>query len=99
MTLKFQMTDQAAAIVIQKEIRRYLGNLGFYEARLRGQVSPRLYSPDRPPSNEQINLYIKARTPRKSSKKSSPHRSSANSRKVKSKNSSAKSKRSRYSSD
>ncbi len=33
LTLNLKFTDQAAAIVIQKEVRRYLGNLGFYEAR------------------------------------------------------------------
>lgn len=70
MTLKFRMSDQAAAVVIQKEVRKYLGNLGFYEARINGEESPRLSSPDR--HNNQISLYIKARSGTKSSKRSTP---------------------------
>jgi len=32
MNLKF--SDSAAAVIIQKEVRKYLGSLGFYEAKL-----------------------------------------------------------------
>jgi hypothetical protein len=31
------MSDQAAATVIQKEVRKFLNNLGFYEARPRNE--------------------------------------------------------------
>jgi hypothetical protein len=36
-------------VIIQKEVRKFLGCLGFYEAKIQGEVgqSPRLYSPDR----------------------------------------------------
>ena len=32
MTLQFRMSDQAAAVIIQREVRKYLGGIGFYEA-------------------------------------------------------------------
>lgn len=32
-----QMSDQAAATLIQKEVRKFLNNLGFYEARPRNE--------------------------------------------------------------
>jgi hypothetical protein len=33
MTFNLKFTDQAAAVIIQREVRKYLGTLGFYEAR------------------------------------------------------------------
>lgn len=47
MNLKF--SDSAAAVIIQKEVRKYLSTLGFYEAKLQNKKikSPKLYSPDR----------------------------------------------------
>ena len=34
MTLNLRFSEGAAATVIQKEVRKYLGNLGFYQARI-----------------------------------------------------------------
>jgi len=34
MTLNLHFSQGAAASVIQKEVRKYLGNLGFYQAHL-----------------------------------------------------------------
>ena len=45
-TINLRLTEKAAATVIQKEVRKYLGSMGFYEARLPGQQSPRLCSPE-----------------------------------------------------
>lgn len=61
MTLQVKFSDQAAAVIIQKEVRKYLGNLGFYEAREKGvkgehQDSPRLYSADK--AGGKIDLFI-----------------------------------------
>lgn len=57
MTLQFRMTEQAAAVVIQREIRKYLGGTGFYEAAKVTQEQPELFSPD--DRVQPINLYIK----------------------------------------
>lgn len=35
-TMNLKFSDQAAASIIQKEVRKYLGHLGFYEARMTG---------------------------------------------------------------
>lgn len=37
MILNLKFSDQAAAVIIQKEVRKFLGGLGFYEARLQGE--------------------------------------------------------------
>ena len=59
MNLKF--SDSAAAVIIQKEVRKYLGSLGFYEAKLENNKmkSPKLYSPDRHLADgSQIDIFM-----------------------------------------
>jgi hypothetical protein len=34
-TMNLKFSDQAAAVVIQKEVRKFLGGLGFYEAKIK----------------------------------------------------------------
>jgi len=53
MTLKLQMSDHSAAKIIQKEVRKFLLSLGFYEAR--PTKSSLMSSPER----SQVNIYTK----------------------------------------
>jgi hypothetical protein len=74
------MTDSTAAKIIQKEVRKFLSSLGFYEARqiedqADDQNSPRLTSHN---NSQQINLFIE---PMKSRDRSpSRHRQSNSSK-------------------
>lgn len=67
MNLRF--SEKAAATVIQKEVRKYLGSMGFYEARLKNEESPKLYSPNKHHNDGKIvDLFLKPRS--QSSKRS-----------------------------
>ncbi len=71
MTLKLQMSDHSAAKIIQKEVRKFLLSLGFYEARQTLMSSP---------ERSQVNIYMKnlgskRSTSRKSKLSSSQRRS------------------------
>ena len=70
MTLEVRLSDHSAAKIIQKEVRRFLGSLGFYEARNNSTPRLSLESPERT-STSQINLFIKAKGLK--SKQSSPY--------------------------
>ena len=63
MTLDIKLSNDTAAVIIQKEVRKFLANLGFYHAKAR--------TPQRDPS--QINLFIE-RSSNKNSKSASKSR-------------------------
>lgn len=69
-TINLKLTEKAAATVIQKEVRKYLGSMGFYEARLPGQTSPRLYSPEQHIVDGRLSLFL--HKPSITSRRSSP---------------------------